>query len=330
MTINNFNFSVYRLSLEAQQRIELPRLNKGITLRGAFGTVFRRLVCHDLKAQCPACHLKENCPYCAVFSPVVPPEAKRLRLNRDIPRPFVIKPPLNGKDVYETGDILGFDLVVVGNARDFLPYFIVTFEELGRQGIGIARGKYRFKTLEAMMPDRSWHEIYDYKERMVRPPGSPLGLDQLNLKKDESIQELKIEFLTPVLLKEKGRWVRPEFGPLMKRLRDRINALSYFYCGNNIEMDFRSFGEKADAVKTNQEDLSWVEERRYSKQRELIHILKGYTGEIEYKGDLGPFMPWLRLGEIVHVGKATAFGQGWFRILTADTRGQTQTLYGVK
>lgn len=96
MGLQDFTFSLYRLSLEAHQRIELARLNKGITLRGAFGTVFRRLVCHDLRLQCgPPCSLHSSCPYGFIFSPTVPPDAERLRLNRDIPRPFVIKPPLD-------------------------------------------------------------------------------------------------------------------------------------------------------------------------------------------------------------------------------------------
>ncbi len=312
--LNGFNFSLYRLSLEAQERIELTRFNKGITLRGAFGTVFRRLVCHDLKAPCPSCLLWENCPYSAVFNPVVPPDAERLRLNRDIPRPFVIKPPLNGGDVYVAGDILEFDLVAVGRAQDLLPYFIVTFEELGRQGIGVQRGKYRLKRLNAMKQDHSWQEIYDHGSRMVRPPDASLSPSQFSTDADKSVNRVSIEFLTPVLLKEKGRWVKPEFGPLVKRLRDRVNALSYFYCGNSLEMEFNELGRKAETVRTVKDDLRWVEESRYSGRQGMKHVLKGYVGEVSFEGDIGPFMPLLKLGEFIHVGKATAFGQGWYEM----------------
>ncbi len=312
--LDNFGFSLYRLSLECQGRIELPRLNKGITLRGAFGTVFRRLVCHDLRLPRPSCPLRKSCPYCAVFNPVVPPDAERLRLNRDIPRPFVIKPPLSGGDVYVAGDILEFDLVAIGRAQDLLPYFIVTFEELGRQGIGVGRGKYRLKRLDARKQDGSWQEIYDHGSRMVRPADASLGAALVSDDACDTVNRLRIEFLTPVLLKEKGRWVKPGFGPLVKRLRDRVNALAYFYCNETLDMDFRGFGDRAEAVRTVSHDLRWVEERRYSKYRNLSHMLKGYVGGMEFEGKLGPFMPLLRLGEFLHVGKATAFGQGWFRI----------------
>jgi hypothetical protein len=220
MTVNfgsfeNFSFSVYRLSLEAMDRIELPRMNKGITLRGAFGTVFRRLVCHDLKATCPSCLVHENCPYSNVFNPVVPPDSDRPRLNRDIPRPFVIKPPLDPEGSYNPGDIFCFDLVVVGRAQDYLPYFIVTFEELGRQGIGVGRGRYDLASLEAMKADGTWEHVFQGKDRMVRPPKKPLDLKSI-CRGEESFENLEIEFLTPVLLKKKGQWAKPEFGPLIK------------------------------------------------------------------------------------------------------------------
>lgn len=314
MEFRDFAFSVYRLTLEARERIELTRLNRGITLRGAFGTVFRRLVCHDLKTQCgPSCPLHPSCPYGFTFSPTVPPGAARLRLNRDIPRPFVIKPPLEGDGTHEPGDHLVFDLVVVGRAQDFLPYFIVTFEELGRQGIGVRRGKYKLDSIESLGRDGSWHKVFRQEDRMVTPPAESLtgGGSRENLEPPGS---LTLKFLTPVLLKERGRWVKPEFGPMVKRLRDRVNALSYFYCGKALDIDFKDLGEKADMITTVRESLRWTEEKRFSKHRDLQHMLKGFIGEVEFEGDITPFMPLLRLGEVLHVGKATAFGQGWYEI----------------
>ena len=326
-TFHNFTFSLYRLTLEAVERIELTRFNKGITLRGAFGSSFRRLVCHDLKAECHKCTIHACCPYGFIFTPMVPTDAERLRLNRDIPRPFVIKPPINDTSTYHRGDTLCFELVVVGKARDFLPYFIVTFEDLGRQGIGVKRGRYKMIKLEALKNDGSWEEIYDYKDRMVRPPREPLSFSWEIRDKAEPVEKLGLRFLTPVLLKEKGQWVKPDFGPLMKRLRDRVNALSYFYCGEPVELDFREFGHRAKQVQTVKEDLHWVEERRFARHRNLNHLLKGFLGEVEYEGDLRPFITLLRLGEFLHVGKATAFGQGWYKIDTSHKKHRDSEKY---
>ncbi|MBW2087258.1 MAG: CRISPR system precrRNA processing endoribonuclease RAMP protein Cas6 [Deltaproteobacteria bacterium] len=314
-SLKNFNFCVYRLTLEAVEKIELARLNKGITLRGAFGSIFRRLVCHDLNTRCHHCPMHGSCPYGFIFTPMVPPEAKRLRLNRDIPRPFVIRPPVDGKNIYRPGDRLRFELVVVGKAQDFLPYFIVTFEELGRQGIGIRRGRFSMRKLEVLRPDGAWDEVFRSDDRMVRPPEKPLSYNLLfGTEKPPEPGKLRIRFLTPVLIKEGGRWVRPNFAPLVKRLRDRINSLSYFYCNETLEMNFRLFGDMAEKVRTIYNDLRWVEEKRVSKHKGLNHLLKGYVGKVEFEGNLVAFMPFLRIGEFIHVGKATAFGQGWYKI----------------
>jgi CRISPR/Cas system endoribonuclease Cas6 (RAMP superfamily) len=53
---------------------------------------------------------------------------------------------------------------------------------------------------------------------------------------------------------------------------------------------------------------------RYSWRRDVSHDLSGFVGEIVFEGELEPFLPYLRLGEYLHVGKNAVFGNGWFRI----------------
>jgi hypothetical protein len=42
--------------------------------------------------------------------------------------------------------------------------------------------------------------------------------------------------------------------------------------------------------------------------------LGGFVGTATFASDLGAFMPFLRLGEAVHIGEGTAFGLGRYRI----------------
>lgn len=83
--------------------------------------------------------LRNVCPYTAVFHPFVPEGSEKISKNRDLVRPFVIKPPLETKETYLPGERLSFDVVLVGKAKDYLPYFIVTFKELSQAGLGRER-----------------------------------------------------------------------------------------------------------------------------------------------------------------------------------------------
>jgi CRISPR/Cas system endoribonuclease Cas6 (RAMP superfamily) len=46
----------------------------------------------------------------------------------------------------------------------------------------------------------------------------------------------------------------------------------------------------------------------------VTHDLSGFVGEVSFEGDLAPFVPYLKLGEYVHVGKNAVFGNGWYEI----------------
>jgi CRISPR-associated endoribonuclease Cas6 len=246
--------------------------------------------------------------------PQVPPDSDRLRLNRDIPRPFVIKPPLDEKEQYRPGDRIMFDLVLAGRAIDLLPYLLVAFKELGESGVGTGRGRFRIQEVEALDASGGTERVWAGESNLVHAPQKRVMLGEIDKNLSGTSHSLRLHFLTPVLLKDKGQWVRPFFGPLMRRLRDRIHALSYFYCGETLEMDFDGFGESADRIESKPGKMEWVEETRYAKHRQIEHPLMGYKGVMEYEGDLTTFWPFLLLGEYVHVGKAVAFGQGWYKI----------------
>jgi CRISPR/Cas system endoribonuclease Cas6 (RAMP superfamily) len=68
-------------------------------------------------------------------------------------------------------------------------------------------------------------------------------------------------------------------------------------------------------VRTVKDRLEWRDWERYSARQDTRMRLGGVVGEVMYEGQLGRFLPFLRLGEQVHVGNGTAFGLGAFRIV---------------
>jgi hypothetical protein len=50
------------------------------------------------------------------------------------PHPFILEPSVKNQRTYKEGEDLSFGLTLIGRATDYLPYFIYTFDELGRIG----------------------------------------------------------------------------------------------------------------------------------------------------------------------------------------------------
>ncbi|MEG3070433.1 MAG: CRISPR system precrRNA processing endoribonuclease RAMP protein Cas6 [Candidatus Syntrophopropionicum ammoniitolerans] len=63
-----------------------------------------------------------------------------------------------------------------------------------------------------------------------------------------------------------------------------------------------------------QSQTRWVDWERYSSRQSSRMNMGGVVGQVEYRGDLGAYMPLLRLGQLVHVGKGAVFGMGKYAI----------------
>ncbi len=134
---------------------------------------------------------------------------------------------------------------------------------------------------------------------------------------------LTLNFLTPTQIKynptgEKGKSqiVRePEFHHIAKRLRDRIDALAVYYCDGPLNIDYKGFGERAEKVRTISRELHWCEQSRRSRQGHQ-HDLSGFVGKITFEGDLQEYLPFLILGQYLHVGENAVFGSGRYGVET--------------
>jgi hypothetical protein len=103
---------------------------------------------------------------------------------------------------------------------------------------------------------------------------------------------------------------RPEFGILFRRLRDRITTLRALYGPGHLDIDFREMGKRAAMVRMVHCDLKMAEVDRLSSRSGQRHPLDGFVGEVEYEGELGEFLPYLRLGRWIGVGRQTVWGKG--------------------
>jgi hypothetical protein len=330
--LDSFRVARFTFTLEAKETLCLPPY-KGSVLRGGFGHVFRKVGCIARRDECPPCLLKGACPYSYIFETPPPPTSQVLRKYPHAPHPFILEPPYDGTTTYEPGTSLSFGLVLVGKAIDYLPYFIYAFEELGRIGLGRGKGKYRLVQVALVRGPDQIVSIYDGRtglltastdlatpvlpdwsviapkvarhcEGAARPKQSPFSPSTITLR-----------FLSPTRLQYNGHPVGPgEFHILLRNLLRRINVLNYFHCGGVLFDGARDLIQSARAIESVEARVRWHAWERYSSRQDQRVPMGGFTGRVTYRGDLRPFWPWLRVGALVHVGKAATFGLGQYRI----------------
>jgi len=311
-SLQTFEAARFQLRLRPTEAVVLPE-HMGSALRGGFGRIFRKVAC---RLGCrEACQQPERCAYGYVFETSPPPGSRILDKVESAPRPFVIEPPLVAKQVYEKGEELMFGLILVGRAVDALPYFVYSFEELGRVGIGRGKGKFRLEQVAAVPVGDDPVAIYGEgddgvaSDRIFR-----FGLAELRpLPPDCS--RLRLEFVSPTQVRYEGSPVAPrEFHVLFRNLLRRINFLNYFHCRGSLMEDPGALIRAASAVRTEQSSLRWEAWERYSSRQSRRVPMGGYVGRVSFCGPLQPFWPWLALGEWVHVGKGATFGLGRYRL----------------
>jgi hypothetical protein len=322
MTSDSFTLHRLRLTLTAEEPLFLPTY-KGTTLRGGFGITFRRLVCYQPQLPtCDECLLRFNCPYTRLFNPFPAPGAEVLKNLKDIPLPLVIEPPLSKQREYEIGDTLVFHITIVGDAITYLSYLTLAFQELGRKGLGKSRGRFKLSCVEALHPFTGEAVvIYEVQQpNTIRSVTLPVTYDQCAVQADSMPKDIvQLRFLTPVRLKDKGNLVhskQPDFHVVWRTLMRRISSLSYFYCGTRWDVDYPGLARVSHNVKLHNANARWIARQRYSTHQEQYIPISGIVGDFTFTGDLKPFMPYLVMGQFLHVGKGTIFGNGRYQIIS--------------
>jgi hypothetical protein len=291
-------FLRYRFQFRAAGTLYFPPGKAGNIARGAFGTIFRNAVCRPDCTDPKSCDSRAACPYARVFSPQSAPGSGPSGLL-DQPRPFVFRAShLDGSTIRE-GKPFSFDVHLFNVHDPALPHFIQAFSQLGQEGLGPGRGR-----AELISVDRL-------------PVPENIDLD----KSSPQTGRFTIRFVTPTELKgTEMLGFRPEFGVLFARLRDRVSTLRALYGDGPLEIDFRAMGARAAAVQLVRSQLTETQIERLSSRTGQRHPLGGFMGEAVYEGDLGEFVPYVRLGKWVGVGRQTVWGKGEIDIISETSR----------
>jgi hypothetical protein len=302
-------FGKYQFTCRLETDAELPHY-KGSTFRGVFGRALKKVVCALKQQECESCLLSTKCVYAQVFETPITSETKDPRMAA-APHPFVIEPPLTTKTHYPAGSVFDFYLLLMGEANNYLPYFIYAFEQMGRIGIGrkINGNRGRF-VLESVRHDDA--TIYSSSDKKLRKNDE---LKKLGLTFPENpgktSQLLNIIMETPLRLKFDNRFqAELPFHVLVRAMLRRMSSLMNAFAGGEPNLDYRGLVKKAESIEIKENNLSWYDWQRYSFRQDKKMLMGGMTGNVIYSGDISEFLPLIAFCEKVHLGKQTTFGLG--------------------
>ena len=309
--MNTFSLDFVRLTFlfKAQVESHLPPY-MGSMLRGAMGTIFRRNACMAEKADCKDCMFIRQCEYAYVFKTSHLNAAENTEQHY-VPRPFVIKPPLDEKTYYSAGKTFEFELLLIGRGADLLPFFIAAFAEAAQNGFSTGRYPFQLEKVEQNLPEGR-QLLWDGGKQLHRQPVLERSRP-VKLEGDADRHCITLKLRTPIRMVDRGKLSNElDFVLLMHNIFSRLDLLGRAHGTGCLDLPYEELLDKASRVEIVPEIsvLRWEDWQRYSYRQEKSLLMDGLVGRITYQGELEPFMPYLRMAEIFHVGKGTVFGLG--------------------
>ncbi len=288
--------------------LRLP-VYRGDLIRSAFGYHLRGLSCVFPGKECSDCQIASQCVYLHVFE--TSPRDKNcgfLCRAASVPQPFAIEPPLVGPAVYKPGSTITWGLKLFGRGARYAPYLIAVLERMGQRGFGRARSRY---SLSAITNRATGSVVYTdgvFDESAVSPQPASQWFSGVN----GCSSSVEVVCRSPLRIQERGRLVeQPGFDTLMKSILIRFTSLATYHgVGGELDIDAAALLGRASTVETVDSNTSWYDVDRFSRRQMAKMSLGGVLGSISYSGDLDEFLPWLRLGGALQVGRATTSGLG--------------------
>lgn len=307
---------VWRFILRAQNNGRLPGF-KGSTIRGAFGMALKKMSCiAGVGVDCRECMVTENCMYSLTFESINNKKDKNkfLGIYEYIPHPFAFSDKSKGKRDYTNGEKLEFEMMLVEPYISKLPYYIYAIKNVGKFGMGKDNS---LKFLLESVRSRDGAEIYNERDEKIDLSYKNSIIEAEKVMNGRSVDNQTIEFITPVRIKYDEKLVKKlNFKILVTSLLRRASGIAAHYAGVPVDVDAEEYLKDSADVDTEKDELMWYDWERYSNRQKKMMKMGGLVGKIKFKGKkLRKYLPLLRVGEILKVGKGTSMGLGEYRMI---------------
>lgn len=317
---NGLPVARYRFTAQVQQPLSLPDY-AGSLLRGQFGAALRNVACMTRQPTCHGCPLLRTCPYTRIFDAPPPPKGQHtLQDFSQIPNPYVLEPPAPGARVLAAGDLLEFNLVLVGQALDQLA--LVVFALQRALGLGLTRQRIPAELQRVDWVDihGSAHPVWSHTQPVLTAHAAVLDVPGMSTLADSGRQSITLHIHTPLRLQSQGNPLRADqLTPraLLAAVARRTALLMEFHAAQSGWGEGAKHITQLSAVLSDTRDLQWFDWTRYSSRQQQEMTLGGVLGTWTLRGSpevLTNLWPWLWLGQWLHAGKNASMGMGGYTL----------------
>jgi CRISPR-associated endoribonuclease Cas6 len=244
------------------------------------------------------CGLAELCPYGVLFAASKSPRP-----------PFALYTASE-----EDGNACLLELTLLGAAWPFYPWALASLARAFDLGLGHERRRWQVDEVFRVRAGRVREALCGHDLARLSSTLTPEAVG-LGLAPSPTSQPVEIRLLSPARLLQKGRLLPGRapvpFELLIARILDRFAGLFGEGSSKLLGPALRPALEaEAADVPLLVDETEWLEVRDYSARSNAEMLLGGKVGRLVYGPEAARFLPVLRAGEILHVGKNPAAGCG--------------------
>jgi hypothetical protein len=129
-----------------------------------------------------------------------------------------------------------------------------------------------------------------------------------------------LRLITPAVIERKGCRLDVLTGQtIINRLVRRLAGLVDRYCGvATADYHFKSLTQTADGITCGAQDLQYCTWERYSNRQQQRLTLSGLMGCLTLCNVPAELLPYLAVGQWIHVGRRACFGMGAYQLSPAE------------
>lgn len=291
----DLNLTLVRLIAVLESERALPPAAL-FAIKGAFPEAFRRAA--GCWAPGESCRAGEACPCRQTFGQALSPDPEALRRFQKPPLPFVFSFPARAA---RPGEPLELGLTLVGEAANHLPLYLAALRELFALPALRRRLPCRLRTILSCDAAGTRYELLTaagqiHPDRVVLIPAGDL------IVAPPAVDEVRVRLQTPLRLMRDGRPLQEvEPAVLCGALFRRISSLAYYYNGICLAQDFKELAAQSRELRLVTPRCHWAD---------WGGGVQGLLGSFGLAGELAELLPFLQLGELLQVGKGSAYGMG--------------------